>query len=141
MASPLFKINTGSPGVAFQATDGQAITLQLASAFGVNQVAWSFAGMSKVITLPTITLSGAPFGITASFTMPNTSSTGINLIISCTVNTGLTAGATDPSLTTTSAVYILNAATNRIPFATAEQFEIDPVLGWGGRLNNYLGMN
>ena len=140
MVSPLFKINSSLPGVAYQATDGQAITLQLASAFGVNQVLWSFAGMSKVIALPTITLAGSPFGSSANFNMPNTSSAGINLIVSCTVNTGLTAGATDPSLTTTSAVYIVNTATGRIPFATGETFEIDPVLGWAGRLNNYLGL-
>lgn len=138
MISPIFTINTAQPGVAFAANDSQAITLQIANTFGVQQVEWTFFGVSSLVTLPTITLTGVPFGTTANFTMPNTAGAGVTLLIQCKVNLGLTAGATDTDLITTSAVYITDNI-GFIPIATGETFEIDPVLGWGGRYNTNQG--
>ena len=132
-ASASFQIDPGTgvygvAGVAQDAAAGATVNCKLASVVGVDSIAWRIIGTGGTAS-PAITLSGAPTGQIASFTLP--AGTGQAYGIECKVNGG---SGTDFGDTKTSAVYVLDIAGQR-PFFIGETYESDATFGVVPRLN------
>lgn len=133
-ASALFQIDPGTgiygtAGVAQNAAAGATVKCRLNSVVGVDSISWRIFGTSGVST-PAITLSGAPNGQIATFTLPVT--TGTSFGIECKVNGGT---GTDFGDTKTSAVYVL-AGDGIRPFFIGETYESDATFGVVPRVND-----
>lgn len=137
MTSALFTINGGTAGVAADVSASSTVNLALASTSGVRSVTWTIFGTSgSDFPAPTITKSGAPSGVTASFTIP--AGAGQAYGIRCVVNNGRNeVGQVDNSLTSQSAVYVLYPSGRR-PFFAGETTESDSVYGWTERINEVV---
>lgn len=132
-ASALFQIDPGTgiygtAGVAQNAAAGATVKCRLNSVVGVDSISWRIFGTSGVST-PAITLSGAPTGQIATFTVP--ASLGTSFGIECKVNGGT---GTDFGDTKTSAVYVL-AGDGIRPFFIGETYEDDATFGVVPRVN------
>lgn len=140
-ASAQFEIDPGTgtfgpPGVAQNAANtGVTVNLRIASTSGIDptQIAWRIFGTHGA-TAPTISLSGAPLGQLASFTIEAGSAQAFGIELKVNGGEGKTGEA---ATTSKSAVYVLDDLGNR-PFFIGETFESDDTFGTVPRLNDAL---
>lgn len=143
MPSALFEIDPGtgsygSSGVAQNAAVAVTVNCRITSLVGVDSIEWRIFGTHGV-TAPTITLSGAPNGQIASFTLgsaasnPNGQAYGIELKVN-----GGTSRFNPQGDTKTSAVFVLNDLGLR-PAFIGETLESDAAYGIVPRFNDMLG--
>ena len=144
MASAAFTINGSASPVAV--SGGATITLQLASVVGVGVIEWTFLGRSKSSqAVPDLTLSGAPRGATATFSMPNsggeggyTAAEGISFVVQCKINSGKDSNGTVVTAYTATGIVGVKNAINILPFSLFETFERNAVTGIADDLNSAL---
>lgn len=142
MPSALFQIDPGtgsygSSGVAQDAAAAVTVNCRITSLVGVDSIEWRIFGTHGV-TAPTITLSGAPNGQIASFTLGTAANNpnGQGYGIECKVNGG-TSRFNPQGHTATSAVYVL-APTGKRPVWIGETFEADAAYGVVSRVVELL---
>lgn len=122
MASPLFQISSDGGGsylavgtaaadanaLAYNASSSYSIKARLDSTTGVEQVSWviTSADDAHVASLPTVTTNNDK---TCTFSLPKQ---GGAWLLKCTINGGISllTGDTDPALTSSLAIKVLNAS-------------------------------
>lgn len=134
MPSALFRINSGTAGIAQNVSPSSTVTLTLDSLTGVRTISWEIIGThSSLVAKPVITPSGTPLGSTASFTVLAGDSQAYG--VRCTVNGGRdTNNVFDPDLVYTSAVYVPTPSGMRIGFV-GESTEDSPTHGTVDKIN------
>jgi|GEM_PF-3424475 len=137
MASAEFTINGTTPTAPVAVAAGATVALAVADTNGVHSVQWSVIGTHHhSATLPVITLSGYPAGITASAAMADEIDQAFR--IKCLVNGGKNAlGEDDAAFSVTHIVGVLNVQ-GLMPFASGEELERQATHGTTELLNEML---
>jgi len=126
--SALFSIEGTATPAAVEISYDDTVNLALLSTTGVKSVSWEIIGVSSNLTLasaPSITLSGSPPGITASFVADSDlgDGRGIGYCVQCTVSDGKN------TATSTGIVGVVNQA-SFIPPVANERLARHATLGW-----------
>lgn len=141
MTSALFTVNSSSVQQAHVAAFGSSVSLAVANTAGVRQVEWSIVGTSRSgLAIPTITATGTPSGVTASFPMPSDpgDGEGRSFLVQCLVNGGRDAlGQSDPALLVRRVVGARSSA-GYVPACVNERDERNATHGWLELLNGAL---
>lgn len=139
MASADFTINGQGSPVTLAA--GQSFTLAIKSVTGVRHVAWRIAGTSgSAIAAPALTLSGSPYGSTATGTMPSVvGGEGASFLVECVVNGGVDdEGQPRAELRKTGIFGAVNGR-GKLPLCVGEEFERNATHGIADDMNAQLG--
>lgn len=132
--SAAFTVNGSANPARHTTTYGATVTLALVSAAGADSVTFSLVGASKSdVTLPTLTLSGSPYGSTATFTMLSDPLDGLGrtIRVECVVSSPY-------ETKTTYAVVGVPNNLGILPLAAGEELDRDSSYGYIDELNQVL---
>jgi hypothetical protein len=137
MASAEFTISGTIPTAPVAVAANATVALAVADTNGVHSVEWSIIGSHHhSATLPVLTLSGYPEGITVSAHMADEIDQAFR--INCLVNGGKNAlGEDDSALSVTHIIGVLNVQ-GLMPFASGEELERQATHGTTELLNEML---
>jgi hypothetical protein len=123
-------------GAAVAVSASSTVQLALASVFGVNTVAWTVIGTSDdALAKPTITPSGSPSGVTASFTVPSGANQGY-LVQAQIENQGKNTLGQQVAAYTFRALIGVIGSSGDVPFVFGERLERNETHGTVPKLND-----